>query len=481
MNFVTVIIPVGPNHEAIVHEAVRSVQQQTVACDLLLVPDKEGRGPAWARNQGLISARTPFVVFLDADDQLLPTFVEVALAHWQPGHYVYTQWHEDTYIRPFAGEVALAEHLVTTLLSTDIALNAGGFDESLSAAEDTEFYIRLQSMGIRKLKVNEPLVYYSSAGHRGREFWQSGKTEATLQIIEARYGAVIARHEEIPEAANLAELVSMSMSTPRTNWKPPTKPVSIAPARPTAWPDISFVVPTCDRLTYLKNMVQSVRQYVPADLGYELVVIDGGSVDGSLQWCQQQADIRLIEHGALLGTVKAFTDGAKAARGRYVVICNDDTEFIDGSIGAAYTWLEARAECGAVAFAYDTPQQPNYFIVGRHSFTRANGQVIEQNFANMGMFRKALGDSVGWCGADDPDFEARSYGSDSYLSVRIWEAGYSIDAVPGAIVHDRDARDKLKRVNQWPPTMDNADTQAFYRRYPQGPEYPLQRLVFNGG
>ncbi len=209
--------------------------------------------------------------------------------------------------------------------------------------------------------------------------------------------------------------------------------------------------------------------------------MDGGSTDGTLEWCKAQPDIWLIEHGELKGTVKAFTDGAQDARGQYVVICNDDTEFMPSAIEKAKNWLDHRATCGCVAFAYDLPKHPGQFVVGKHSFKRPNGQIVEQNFANMGMYRKWLGDKAGWCGADDPDFKARSYGSDSYISVRIWELGYSIDAVEGAIVHDRDAHDRLKKINQWPPDLNNPDTRAFYERYPYGPTIPLEPVEHSNG
>jgi len=67
---VSVIIPYSPAHTParMLEEAKRSVRQQSVSTEIIVIKDTEQRGPAWARNQGLETAGTRFVSFLDADD-----------------------------------------------------------------------------------------------------------------------------------------------------------------------------------------------------------------------------------------------------------------------------------------------------------------------------------------------------------------------------------------------------------------------------
>src|SRR3990172_8201697 len=91
-------------------------------------------------------------------------------------------------------------------------------------------------------------------------------------------------------------------------------------------PLISIVTGTYNRLKHLQSMVESVRLSVGVGIPYEIVVVDGGSKDGTLNWCRLQKDIVLIEHGELLGAVKAFNDGARAAKGTYVILANDDID-----------------------------------------------------------------------------------------------------------------------------------------------------------
>src|SRR5690606_6899767 len=130
-----------------------------------------------------------------------------------------------------------------------------------------------------------------------------------------------------------------------------------------------------------------------------------------------------------------FCDGAAAATGKYVIMANDDILFFPGSIMRAMMHLELNTSCGAVAFA-DNRHDPQYkqkqydvAYMGVRGLPRGNGV-----YAQVGMFRRWLGDRVGWWGYGTID--AKPYGGDNYLSARIWELGYSVDAVDGATIHD---------------------------------------------
>ena len=229
---------------------------------------------------------------------------------------------------------------------------------------------------------------------------------------------------------------------------------------------ISVVTGTVNRLESLIRMVRSVREHIPAFISYEIVLVDGGSGDGTQAWAKSQKDIALIEHGELRGAIRAFCDGAKAAKGQYVILANDDVEFQPGSILAAVTHLETHPQCGAVAFMDNRPVDGRPQGAFRAQLMPAvkDGRPTSVVYAQVGMFRCELGNKLGWWGADDPVMgKARTYGGDNWLSARIWESGYSVDVVRMASVVDNIIADGLREVNT------NAHDKAYREAYPAGP------------
>ena len=65
-------------------------------------------------------------------------------------------------------------------------------------------------------------------------------------------------------------------------------------------PYVSIVTGTYNRIDSLKRMVKSVRSSVGLGIPYELVIVEGGSTDGSLEWLRKQPDVVLIEQGKSL-------------------------------------------------------------------------------------------------------------------------------------------------------------------------------------
>jgi glycosyltransferase involved in cell wall biosynthesis len=240
---------------------------------------------------------------------------------------------------------------------------------------------------------------------------------------------------------------------------------------------LSVVTGSYQRIALLRQMVESVRRYLHFGIAYEIIVVDGGSSDGTLEWCRAQPDIRLIEHGNLRGAIAAFCDGAYAARGKHVVLCNDDVQFIDYSILAAIAYLEEHPTCGAVAFADDRPAQskPAGFGVQTMTATSVDGQMISVPYAQVGLYRRWLGDLCGWWGADDPLFKSHTYGGDNYLTARILEYGYSVDAVAGVRVKDIIAQDGLRDHN----TRQDSGPSGYYARFLTPPQMQTQPLVSN--
>jgi glycosyl transferase family 2/glycosyl transferase family 1 len=231
---------------------------------------------------------------------------------------------------------------------------------------------------------------------------------------------------------------------------------------------IGIVTGTWNRINSLVRFVESVRREIPRGLSYTITVVDGGSTDQTLEWCRTQRDITLIEHGALRGAIQAFSEGATRTDADYIFLGNDDVSLKPYSLLAALAHLEKTPTCGAVAFADNrtslvTGDGTQYRVEGIGA-TTANGEKVMVAYPQVGLVRKWLGDQVGWWGWQDPVMaQARTYGGDSYLGASIWQAGYTVDAVPQAIVEDHIERDALRDRNA---ANGGRDSSYYYARFP---------------
>jgi len=175
-------------------------------------------------------------------------------------------------------------------------------------------------------------------------------------------------------------------------------------------------------------------------LDYEIVLVDGGSTDGTIEWCRAQKNVTLIEQGELLGAIRAFNAGAEVARGQYVALLNDDITVDGDTIRRAHEYLQANPNVGMVAFGqkFQRRDQPNKPRVGG---------AMGYPYGQCCMLRRWLGDLAGWWG----DEGMRTYGGDTRLSLRLWEMGWPVVAVDGCSVTDYEHEDELRRINSDSP------------------------------
>lgn len=232
---------------------------------------------------------------------------------------------------------------------------------------------------------------------------------------------------------------------------------------------VSIVSGTYNRIASVQRMVESIRTQIPLGIAYEIVLVDGGSTDGTIEWATDQTDIVLIQHGELRGAIKAFCDGARAAIGQYVIMGNDDIQYAPYSIMKAIRYLETHPLTGAVAFADNRTAQlhgGNQYRVEHMPAIALDGTDTLVNYGQVAMFRGWLGDLVGWWGDTDSIIsQARTYGGDNHLSSALWELGYSVDGVAGCQIDDLIVRDGLRTANNG---GGDTDSKLYYQRWPKG-------------
>lgn len=198
----TIIIPIAPQHAAIAARAIASANAQTVPVVVLPIVDDTLRGAGFARNRGIELAETEFLAFLDADDLLMPNFVERCYAvYQQTGRYVYTDFLDDSGARHPAPDCAFTyhpgdfiytdpmatAHAVTTLVPTDWARRVDGFDEDLPGGEDSEFFIHLGTEGLCGTRLPEALFVYANAPNGRSKRFRANGIQQYEALIQERY------------------------------------------------------------------------------------------------------------------------------------------------------------------------------------------------------------------------------------------------------------------------------------------------------
>lgn len=166
MTIATAVIPVSPKHRqtGIYQQALQSVKNQTIPTDCIIEYDDNGTGAGATRNRATAKVSTPFVIWIDADDILRPSFVEDCLRVYQQGSYVYTDWIINGMVMNTPNCLHMfeegQEHVITTLLPVTAWQSAGGFDETLNTLEDEDFYRKLHAYGWCGVRCPEPLIEY---------------------------------------------------------------------------------------------------------------------------------------------------------------------------------------------------------------------------------------------------------------------------------------------------------------------------------
>lgn len=204
------------------------------ACDALAservrVIHQSNAGPGAARNRGAREARTPYIVFLDADDTVDARFASTLIAAIEDGdgrgekvshaycHEVLTDQATGMWKVPAWDPLLLMAtnlHPITTVVRRACFEEVGGFEESLGGNyEDWDLWLKLSFRGYRGVRVAEPLFLW-------RRHSQDTMVMRAVKSHDQTYARIVERHIEQYKARSL-ELVRLYNSLLRKfdcNW-----------------------------------------------------------------------------------------------------------------------------------------------------------------------------------------------------------------------------------------------------------------------
>jgi O-antigen biosynthesis protein len=121
-------------------------------------------------------------------------------------------------------------------------------------------------------------------------------------------------------------------------------------SRPSASDEVtcSIIIPVWNKRDLTAQCLKALAA-VTTEPSYEVIVVDNGSTDGTAEFLASlSGDVQIIRNQDNLGFAKACNQGARAARGKYLVFLNNDTIPLKGWLKALVSEVEGYPEVGIV-------------------------------------------------------------------------------------------------------------------------------------
>lgn len=110
---------------------------------------------------------------------------------------------------------------------------------------------------------------------------------------------------------------------------------------------ISIIIPNWNGAAHLPTCLDSLRAQTRRD--FEILVVDNGSTDASLEVLARYPEVRLIPLGRNLGFTGACNAGLRAAQGEVLILLNNDTEADPHWLDEVLAAFERHPQAGMVA------------------------------------------------------------------------------------------------------------------------------------
>lgn len=230
-------------------------------------------------------------------------------------------------------------------------------------------------------------------------------------------------------------------------------------------PDISIVIGTYNRLPFLKLTINSIREeMLDVEAEYEIIIVDGGSTDGTIKWLANQKDIiTLIQHNRGIWNGRPLKRRSwgyfmnlsfKCAQGKYVCMLSDDCLIVPGAIKNGYKFFEQKLsegeKIGSLAFYWrNWPEEKKYFVL----------KVFKKIFVNHGMYLKKALEEVDYI--DEETF--LFYNADADLCLKMWQKGYKCIGAPDSYIeHYNHVNLSVRKTNS---EKEGIDLENFLKKW----------------
>ena len=300
------------------------------------------RGLAAARNTGIRAAKGKYIAYLDDDDRYLPDHLETLVSFLEHNEYkaaytdawrVHERLENGCHIETgrdllYSYDFNPANLLVSNYFPVLCVMHerscideVGTFDEALFAHEDWDLWIRMAT--------KFPFMHVKRT--TGEFTWRTDGSSMTSATRETYWRTMEIIHRKYRPHAERIPGVLEAQQHAREKMH--------ASIRPQAF-DCSVIIPVWNKRELTEQCLAELAR-VTSGISYEVIIVDNHSTDDTASFLDQlSGDIQIIRNNDNLGFAKACNQGARAARGQYLVFLNNDTIPTKGWLNALVAEVE---------------------------------------------------------------------------------------------------------------------------------------------
>lgn len=218
-------------------------------------------------------------------------------------------------------------------------------------------------------------------------------------------------------------------------------------AKAASGPIVSIVIPLFNQVEYTRNCLEALIANTSEELDYEVILVDNASTDGTANLLAQlEGDVSIVRNPMNLGFAKACNQGARLAKGEYIVFLNNDTLPQAGWLDALIAEVKASSDVGIVGSKLLYPDSDTIQHAGigwinglpDHPYRHAPADAAEVNQARdldmvtgaCMLIRKAVFDAVS--GFDEGYLNGVE---DIDLCLQVRRAGYRVRYTPASVLY----------------------------------------------
>ncbi len=207
----------------------------------------------------------------------------------------------------------------------------------------------------------------------------------------------------------------------------------------------------------IEECLQSLRSSTVRD--YEIIVVDNGSEDGTVEYLRQQADVHLVENSYNAGFTKATNQAINVSSGDYVLWLNTDTILTTETLSALIDFIRMKPRSGVVGpkvlnadrtfqpqckRGVPTPFAALCYTLGLDRLWPQNARVSQYLLRSVGEDETSVVDAVSGCclltrretvqSVGPLDEEMFGFGEDIDWCVRAKERGWEVWYYPKSVI-----------------------------------------------